>query len=609
MNDAARRIGRDRRRLGSGRAGRHHARDLGAGDHPGVDDTTGAALVSLKSSVAWIGALGLLAWLLFRLAAAPSTAPPISSDLTTADRAATSTPVLAASRESDGEDGSRRAVVVPAVRAPDAPTVPASGYDTYVSGALLDQNGEPIRNADSWVSFTDANGRAHVASQRNLGGYALRGIPFGSYWISARTAGHRSLEEPFELDPARPYVEHDLHFRSATVLSVFVRDPDGRNLHDTVTRKLSSPALGFDGLTTMPLLIPVATRESPGAWIFEVEGSANNRFGVGQFFQYGPLAAQRKEGSIGVVVLDVDLPVYVSLVQHHAVLQSRSVEAGAEEVEFVIPADALTANLGTLTMRLLDSVTREPLTRPTVLMAGGGGDFGARGGSDGVLTIRNCTPGSLILELDAEGHERLVRRVEVAPGRTTDLGDILLDPSIALHLHVFDGDGQPCSAVFELLTLDPGSAQPGDPDASQDVMSNEEGEVLPLHLGRRSYVLRTTNHGAESGRNPNEVTWVSGNVSIDLRGGAGPVDRDVRLRSASSLVLRAPGYWSDGLRYRVTDARGLPLVTGRFHGGAARALALPEGTYRVELLDVQGPSLSTRSVTLGPSIVSIDLSR
>jgi hypothetical protein len=349
-------------------------------------------------------------------------------------------------------------------------------------------------------------------------------------------------------------------------------------------------------------LVPVATRSDPGAWLPDVIGSANNTFGVGQFFQYGQFAQKRKEGSIGVLLVDNDLPVYASLVDCHAVLRTERIEPGADEVDFVIAADALVANRATLTMRVLDAVTREPLPQALASYDGGNRGGGGRAGADGTITDRECEPGIFHLTVSAEGHETLLQQVQLDPGKTTDLGEILLGKGIPLRFRVLDDKGEPCATYFQLGVVDP-VTMGIEVDQNEGLRSDDDGELKLPPLGRRLYVLRP--------HMPNpQLGWpVARNLLIDLRAGIPPLSDEIRLERGSQLVLHTESPWGDGTRFRVIDPQGLELVYGRFYGSAPRLLSLPQDSYRVELLDHAGGWMATKAVSLAATPVTLELAR
>ena len=565
----------------------------------------GVILMSLKTKLVVALAVVLLGWVLLHDWSSFSVPRPLegsSASSATLD-ATKSSPATALTGTEAGAPG--REALAASARVADE----TLGQDTLVFGSMFgdSQSGSEKLKPD-WVIFTDASGRRTEASVESDATYSVSKLALGKYWISARNWGWRTLEEPFELEAEHPRVRHDLHLRAAPVLSVFVRAPDGSNLEPVVMEHLSRPNPGL-GPTTIPKLIPVATREHPGAWIPEVIGSANNIFGVGVFLQYSKVAEQRKEGSIGVLVVDEELPVYASLVEGHAVLATERVEPGADEVVFVIAPDAREMNFATLKMRVLDAETRVPLAHASCRLTGGPNERGGQSDSNGVMLVRACEPGQLHMSLQAEGHEMLTCPVELRPRKTTDLGEILLAKGLDAEFRVFATDGSPCKAYFELGALDPTTLAVDFERDSRSWDSDENGILKVPSLGRRVYVLRTADTEAGFDTIPAGRKSVSGNLVIDMRAGILPVNRDIHLKRASLLLLNYKGPYSGGPRFRVLDGQGIELVASRLYGSAPLGLTLPPDNYRVEVLDQDGSVLVTKSVTLGIETVSVELSR
>jgi hypothetical protein len=497
---------------------------------------------------------------------------------------------------------SREPVAVQAAKT-DEVVEPPGETETLVEGTLLGAEGKPIDNPDyPWVNFVGSNGDRHEADVPRGGNtYSIRQLQYGHYWIQAALHGYRMFEEAFVLEAGHPKVVKDLQFRAATVLSVFVRAPDGRNL-DTVVMESIRPPPGIPDLTTLPRLIPIATRANPGAWIPEVIGSANNHFGVGHFLQYGRLARDRKEGSIGILIVDADLPVYANLVDCHAVLQSQFVAPGADEVDFVIAPDAIQINAATMTLRVLDATTKEPIPKAWASLSGGTGGGGGNADIDGRITARGCNPGFFHMTVGAEGYETFLQSVQLAPAKTTDLGEILLGRGMKLHFLVLSPTGEPCLTRFRFGVVDPRSMRI-EMDESAGWCSNERGELDPPLLGPKLYVIR-----AGVGYVQNEQP-LAGNILIDLRAGVLPPTQEIHMQRGSRLVLATKDSGPDRLRFRVIDRQGLEIVAEQLWGSAPLPLLLPRDQYRVELLNGDGDIIQSKSIDLGADPVTCELQR
>jgi carboxypeptidase family protein len=528
------------------------------------------------------------------------------------------TPALDPAAASPASPEVERDAGLPATRAlahepaPDAPSespasvstaeAPTSRPETLVFGSLLGASGEPIRGAwSAGVSLVDRRGRRRHADAKQEGAYALHALPFGTYSITASAEGYRPEEARLDLRPEQPVVRKDFTLREAVVLKVKVVTPDGRSLDEALQER---QPLGAPPLT----IVPVATREPPGDRFFEVTGSLNNPFGVGSFWNYGPRVQKLPPGYLGVLILTGDLPVHVSLVLYHVVLETKRIEPGTDEVVFVVSPEALEANLASIRLKVVEAESGGPIAGARVALQGSNFiDGGVRTDETGAARMEGRQPGRFELEVHAEGRAVLRRNILAEPGRATDLGTIPLEREVVVQGRFLDAEGKGVAVQFALADVDPAGGT-GNPESHAFQRSDGEGRFTVKGLGRREYLLRTRNHDAVDDQDLDGTTWVSGSVLVDARGG--PIlGLEVRLKRAALLVLRA-GEGNVGRRgFRVLDERGLPVVAGRLYGSAPRPLKLPPGGYRVALTDAQGTEIAARSLTLGPEGAEIDLVR
>ena len=484
---------------------------------------------------------------------------------------------------------------------PDLPSLAVAEIarpDTLVYGSLLDPSYGPI--LDTWsagVSFVDHTGlRLSSDAKQEGGAYALHALGFGTYWVTASADGYRSLEEIVDLRADRPQMRKDFTLQKAVELRVRVITTEGKNLLD-VLEETGAPR-------GARLLVPVATLEPPGKRFDELAGSLNSKFGVGQFQDYGPRVEGLSPDCMGILLLDCDRPVWVSLLHYHVVLQTKRVGTGQDEVTFVLSPGDLLANLATIRVHVIDSEAGLPIQHARVMLTGGTYfDQGVATDPQGIATIERREPGLFDLQVWAKGYEGFRKSIDALPGEITDLGTVTLEREVAVAGNVLDPEGNPLAASFSVGVLDPVDhaihwfRQEG-------FKSGGDGSFEIRRLGRGEYVIRTSNHDAVNEGEWEGIVWVSGNVLVDTR--AGPISGlEVRLRPASKLVLQVARGAADGMRFRVVDERGLELVESILHGSEPRPLELPPGSYRVSLLDPRGNVLSERSVTLESETVEL----
>jgi hypothetical protein len=462
-------------------------------------------------------------------------------------------------------------------------------------------DGSPLhRVAWGWVDFVDHAGKRRVADARQ-GAYAIADLPVGKYAVSARAEACRPVEDSFELTADRTQAQKDFRLPRCAVIRVRVDTPEGKPLFAELDAEASGDRYQRE-------IVPVATKEDPGRHVYEVVGSLNNPFGVGQFWQAAPGGETLPTDCIGVVLVGTDLPVYVSLVHCHAVLQTRRAERGAEEVVFVLTPQEMKASEGSLRVQVVEAASSAPIEGAFVVLEGGPFEGGSvTSTADGFARIEHALPGRFQLQVRKEGYEHVVRTADVEPGEETDVGVITLARGVTAELRVVDGQGNPVSASF---TLGPLSRAGGRTqiDTFGGAWSKADGSLLISNLGRKVYVLRTINQDAGYDGERPVSPWVSGNFLLDMSSGS-VRDTEIRLKQGVNLAIRVEGGSADGLRFDVLDSSGVPLVESRFYGSAPRPLRLPAGTYRVELRNADGNVLGGRDVALAADPVELALPR
>jgi hypothetical protein len=560
-------------------------------------------LMALKTKLILGGAAALAAWFLFHELAPQSSGASSgvrpSSDLASdvsAAKSAQPSPRPALEADSTRVERSDR----------DTASVPAGAAarlerpQTLFYGALLDPEGKPIRG--TWyagVSLTDINGRRRYCDAKAEGTFAFHALPYGKYWVSASAEGFHNIEDVIELNPSHAQVLKDYTLSRVPILRIRLVTPAER----------VSEALGNGrNVLSHSVLVPVATKTPPGRWFKEVFGSLNNPFGIGQFWNYGPRVEALGTGYMGILLLNQDPPAYVSLLNFHRVLQTKEVKPGDEEVQFVISVEDLLSSMASIHMQIVDADTRAPIQGANVQFWGGpsmGG--GVQSDADGNAVIESHEPGEFDMHILAQNHEEYVARILADSGTITDMGQIALEKGIRLEAKVVDGLGNPRHEQFELGVLNP-STHALVMKRQRSYHSDGDGLLTVESLGRRVYVLRTSNHDAVNEQDEVVSKLVSGNVLVDLRSGVPPVNCVIQLAPATRMMLLVRGVDTEGLRFRVTDEAGIDLVSSRFYGSGPRPLTLPQAKYRIALLDENMTVLNEQSVTLGSQPITLELS-
>ncbi len=449
---------------------------------------------------------------------------------------------------------------------------------TFVSGSLRNAADEPIASVGAAsVSFTDRVGRRRASDTSQEGEYALHGLALGTHWVTARADGYRTEERTIDLRPDRASVRLDFTLQKSLELRVRVLTPEGTNLLEVLEEKGAPPAARF--------LLPIATREPLAERSEGAVGDFGGELGVGHFQDHDPRADALPADCMGVLLVDCELPVWVSLVHDHVVLQTQRIEPGQDEVTFVLSPEELLAGLASIRLRVLDAETGVPMQRARVMLPGGTHfDPGVTTDWLGFATIHGHGAGRFELRVRAKRYAESCIQVDALAGGITDLGTVALQPEVTVTGRVLDADAHPLQASFSLGVLDP-TDQSVHWLSRAGFTSRGDGSFDIRGLGRAEYVIRTSKRDPETDADWKGIAAVSGNVLLDTRDGS-ITDLEVRLSKASRLVLHVSGRTHGDTWFRVLDERGLEVATGMLHGSEPRALELPPGSYRLTLTKI-----------------------
>jgi hypothetical protein len=549
-------------------------------------------------------ALGLTAWLSRRaeLAAAAESRHPVARAEVGA-AAVLDAPAAAL----PGPEPAAEAPLAAAAPESASPPAPAAAAELpaedpiqcLVFGRVTDGSGEPIRVWEPWVSLRNSRGERCNAKPDETGHYSLAGLAPGRWSLACSGVGWREVVEELELSLTEPILRRDFRLAPSARVAVEVVAPDGRPFWKAVEES--------GGSVQMPELLPVATSEPPGESIPEADGLHNDHVGVGNFWDYGPPREGLGPTYIGVVMLDGDPPVWVSLLSGVHVLETKRVEPGQSAVTYVLDPETVASTRATLVLRALDAATRAPLSGLVeVRGTTGPGPSGALD-ADGAGRL-SLDPGEYDVRVHAEGHEHLPRHVRLAAGQVLDLGELALETEVTIEGRVLDGEGRPLHAQ-ELLVLwrDPGLGRLVEVTTA---VTDEDGRLDVRGLRADDYRLRSYGDDERSypGRNEPPTAWVSGFVDVSTRNGS-VRGLEIRLVQAAVLVLNGGESLASGSFFRLLDAHGAALRASHVYAGFAAKAKVPPGSYTLLLLDADGAELSRRSLELHEGLTELDLRR
>ncbi len=485
---------------------------------------------------------------------------------------------------------------------PGAPAPPASAALALPSddpvrcvlyGRVLDASGGSLAGKEIDVRLEDPSGTHVRAATTTRGSYSATGLAPGRWLVACYADGYRQTKVPLELGPER-VVRHDLELEPAVMLRIKLTAPDGSPFREALSRA-----------GTWTTVVPVATVDPPGATFDGVVGSLNNAFGVGTFWQNGYVFEQLPPEYYGVLVLDGEPPVHVSIVLQSAVLATQRVEAGTEEVAFVLDPQVVIAARSALRCRVVDAGTGAPLEGAEVaLIARGGGMRLPSPSTDaqGVALLQDYEPGEYELWVRAEGSADVRRAVALIPGQTLEVDAIELVPETWIAGRLIDEAGAPVEATVQLGQLDVDGRLAM--VKNQYWKSDNQGAFRIGALAPGRYIVRTAAREGRPGYP--ELTMATDNHLISTLGG--PVENlELLLLPLGRLVLRYERADWEALRYSALDERGLERAGGRLWDTLQHTVTLPHGVYRVLVTDVAGATVLEQFVTVGeePAVIEV----
>jgi RNA polymerase sigma-70 factor (ECF subfamily) len=565
------------------------AREAGAGVT--AKWIAGGVLVGTKAKIAAGGAVVLVAsvavWKERERAAEPElavTAPLEENDLPTSVPVEETDAMRGDLAAGHGRAAERRAME-PSSAASAAD--PAIGF--VVLGAIRAPDGSPP--ADARVELRDEWGELADAPIGGRSSYAISGLHSGRWSFSLRDCpGFFLRMQPIQLG-GEPMVRADLELQGAARIAIRLVTPSGEQpesrFKDDAWRGVYVPRVDV-----------VATREPLPV---EVSGHELARLRCGTYTSADQAGSagrpQVPEGFNGVLELDQPPPAHASAMLRGRVLASAPIDEQARELVLLIDLDRMQAMLGALRFRLLDARTGEPIAQVGVqLYERSPGDW-----ANPVITKLDqgrferlrLPSGDYQLQLRVPGFEHPVRTIRIEPGRTTDLGDILLAEGSAVRGRVVDETGKGISVGLAWSPLDAGD----DPTyvAHLGMRSNNNGGFALAELPTHGVLLRVS-----------DSEWALDPVPIRAPPGAIQEGFELMARRGTEVTLRQRLASDAEVGLLLRRADGTAIWSVHDLQPATHAMRLVAGTYTLEARR-NGRPLATRAFEVASEPVQIDL--
>ncbi|MEQ1893058.1 MAG: carboxypeptidase-like regulatory domain-containing protein [Planctomycetota bacterium] len=433
-------------------------------------------------------------------------------------------------------------------------------------------------------------GAQHLGPIGPQGHYSLAGVEPGTWSVGVHRSGYRQLEAELTLTLDEPIVRRDFALEPSWLLVVRIVTPAGESYGEAVAARARAT-----GQST-PLPMAVATKEAPAATIPGAE-DRNGYAGDGIYHTWDGLGRAAGEPVLEVLA---DPPAYVSLVLGETVLATQLVEAGAEEVRFVLDPEASGETTARIRLRLVSSADRRPVERADIEI--GDSMFMARGAE----WSETFAPGEYKLAMRSFGYASVFHVVTLEAGEVLDLGDIELEPEVTIAGRLADGNGRPVVGALEVGSRDKqGRLRFVE---NYHYAPDEDGNFVIHGLTRGQYVLRSAPEREPEfiAGAPAPERWVLPHTPISTLGGS-VEGLELTLVRAGFLELRGMSKWPEGSQCKLLDAAGDLAVYDGFYPGYTPRFALPPGNYSLIVCDRAWQELRRFPVEIDASVVVLDV--
>ncbi|MEW6745469.1 MAG: sigma-70 family RNA polymerase sigma factor [Planctomycetota bacterium] len=462
-----------------------------------------------------------------------------------------------------------------AIREPATISQSAGGVLLY--GAILDTEGEPLRDVDVTLGRVSDDTDAIRASDLK-GTYAIAGLEPGVWKVQANRTGYDEFEGGIVLEPSTAQRRYDIVLAPSALLNVRLVTPSGGPFEEIKIPGLRWP---LSRLTAV-----VATKDAPGETLPMNARPSHLYFGVGRYHSRADMRGGRGAARIdiptgysGVLELSEPLPLYVSVAFKHVILDTRLVTRLDQDLTLVVDPEVIDKSRVSLELRLVDAESGAPIEMADVQVSDSvsvGG--GSKTGADGRVRIDNIEPGIMEFRIERSDYEVIHQEIWLEAGVECDLGEVALFRATAINGILVDPDGNPVTGGVGFRNLDR-LIMPQLLNMGGSYSTEETGEFHIRGAGRGRHLLFARWGGDE---------WAVNPTLVDTAGG--PVDGvKVELRRGTKVSVRPAVTPERIYLVSIQDSAGIPVWTCRVWGGGATAVFLLPGNYTVTVWDERTP--------------------
>lgn len=449
---------------------------------------------------------------------------------------------------------------------------PAGAGDIVLQGRLL--GWENLRDPN--VNLSCRRDGALRPAVEHDGRYAIAGLEPGVWRVVCIGRGVRKLEFDHTITE-QPVQRLDLELEPALVLPVFLRTTAGARLGAELAR------LGLaHALRVAAVELPLAQDLDPVVW--------SGGLGVGRYYAVSG-SDLGVDGPDGHLELDRPPPLHAALLLQHAVLAQQPLVPGQRELTFTLDLAAVTARLSTLRVRFVDT---NGLPVDAGVLIGNSPRFRMdTPAEDGTHVVENLLPGITQIVAEPDGLEPFREWTMLAPGATTDLGEIVLQGEVEVRGRVVDAHGNGTAAQLECTPLD--RWRPPLPMHDHPYITAAGDGDFTMLLGPRRYLLCAKTPDGRIGR-----------TIADGRGGSMP-PITLTVASPTDVVFRTDQRLAAFAVVVRTEA-GEPIAVVRLEPvWRDRTLKLLPGDHSLDIHDGNGALLRRMPLRVGTERLLVEV--
>jgi hypothetical protein len=290
------------------------------------------------------------------------------------------------------------------------------------------------------------------------------------------------------------------------------------------------------------------------------------------------------DGHAGTLHLREAPPGHVGLLVGSKLVEQQVVQLGQDSVTFTVDVDALVQGTPTVSVRVLDADTGEPVTQARVAIENfSSGTAGLLVDADG-RSRQPANAGLHRLSIMAPDHERYAAIVRVfdAP---VDLGDVRLGALQPLRGHVVDSDDKPVPATVTWTELK---------------WRNAPTTFHQNRIARADAEGAFTLYGTGSGRIAVQARTNDQRIAVGVFDNPPTTPVELRVDHGAVLEISRPVDPTRAFTVTVFDTRRDPISAQRMEPGLNQVkLLLPAGAYTFEVHDDHDRLVQSGAVELG----------